>query len=351
MKAKYQELSSISSHGGGDAILTKKKSHGNDLQSDQDETNSLSSGTQFTIETDPDDEEEYNETSEKKLKEEIDTNFELPSPSEFEKNNDFDQQCFSSSYMFFSALTFSWMRPLLELGNKRPLETSDLFPLFSKDTSDHIYNQFVRSWLVQTSKTDSNKISFPSAIVEAFGYPFFLVGILKFGYDSCIFIGPLLLNRVINFLKDPSIPMSQGLIYVAMFFCSQTLMAFGLRQYFWWCFRVGMRLRSAVITAVYNKSLVLSTSALSRRSTGEITNLMQVDSTRLQDLTPYLHAVWYSVFQITIALVLLWQQVGAACLAGLILLVVNNGYYYSWIFYYRHDCDLSRDTIYKTSFC
>jgi hypothetical protein len=77
-----------------------------------------------------------------------------------------------------------------------------------------------------------------------------------------------------------------------------------------------MRLRSAAVTAVFNKSLVLSAAALSRRTTGEISNLMSVDSTRLQDLTPYGHAIWYSLYQIVIAMALLWGQLGPACLAG-----------------------------------
>jgi ATP-binding cassette subfamily C (CFTR/MRP) protein 1 len=66
-----------------------------------------------------------------------------------------------------------------------------------------------------------------------------------------------------------------------------------------WCYRVGMRLRSAVVTSVYSKALVLNAGVLSRRATGEITNLMAIDSTRLQELTPYLHAIWYSFFQVT----------------------------------------------------
>jgi ATP-binding cassette, subfamily C (CFTR/MRP), member 1 len=90
-----------------------------------------------------------------------------------------------------------------------------------------------------------------------------------------------------------------------------------------WCFRVGMRLRSAVITSVFAKALVLSTSALSYRTTGEITNLMSVDSTRLQELTPYLHAIWYSFYQIAIAMYLLWQQVGVSSLAGCAVIILS----------------------------
>jgi ATP-binding cassette, subfamily C (CFTR/MRP), member 1 len=77
-----------------------------------------------------------------------------------------------------------------------------------------------------------------------------------------------------------------------------------------------MNLRSAVITSVYFKSLSLSSAALARRSAGEISNLMSVDSARLQDLTPYLHALWYSFFQVTVAMTMLWRQLGLASIAG-----------------------------------
>jgi ATP-binding cassette subfamily C (CFTR/MRP) protein 1 len=84
-----------------------------------------------------------------------------------------------------------------------------------------------------------------------------------------------------------------------------------------------MRLRSAVITSIYSKALVISASVLLRRTTGEITNLMSVDSSRLQDLTPYMHAIWYSFYQIIWALYFLWQQVGISALAGVFVIVLT----------------------------
>jgi hypothetical protein len=43
-----------------------------------------------------------------------------------------------------------------------------------------------------------------------------------------------------------------------------------------------MNLRSSVVTAIYNKALSISVASLSRKTLGEITNLMSVDSSRLQ---------------------------------------------------------------------
>ena len=109
--------------------------------------------------------------------------------------------------------------------------------------------------------------------------------------------------------------------YVLGLLLSNLVMSACLRQYFFHCYRTGLRLRSAAITSVYQKALRLSSGSLSRQSTGEITNLMSVDASRLQDLTPYLHAVWYSPLQILLALFFLWRELGVSCLAGMLVIL------------------------------
>lgn len=41
----------------------------------------------------------------------------------------------------------------------------------------------------------------------------------------------------------------------------------------------------------------------------------------MQDLVTYLHAVWYSFFQIGLAMYFLWGQVGPSCLAGVVVII------------------------------
>ncbi|OQR83043.1 ATP-binding Cassette (ABC) Superfamily, partial [Thraustotheca clavata] len=88
------------------------------------------------------------------------------------------------------------------------------------------------------------------------------------------------------------------------------------------CFETGLRLRSAIVTAVYQKSLVLSASAKGQKSTGEITNLMSIDAQRLQEITNYLHAIWYAFFQIIVSSYLLYLQLGVAFVAGLLVILL-----------------------------
>jgi ATP-binding cassette subfamily C (CFTR/MRP) protein 1 len=55
---------------------------------------------------------------------------------------------------------------------------------------------------------------------------------------------------------------------------------------------------------------------------GEIANLVGIDAQRMQDLITYLHAVWYSFFQIGLAMYFLWGQVGPSCLAGVVVIAM-----------------------------
>jgi ABC-type multidrug transport system fused ATPase/permease subunit len=237
-------------------------------------------------------------------------------------------------------LTFGWMKPLLSLGSQKPLEQDDLYDLSPEDSAEGISRAFRKEWVKELEKQATSdrveekkgvdpygkkktKASLTNAYVRSLGMPFLLAGILKLLHDSTIFIGPYILNKLIRFLADPNAPVSEGYHYVIGLFVSYLFMSLCLRQYFWWCFRVGMRVRSAVVTSVYSKSLSITMETLNRRNTGEITNLMAVDSTRLQDLTPYLHAIWYSFYQLVVALFFLWEQLGTSCLAGIAVIVLS----------------------------
>ena len=105
-----------------------------------------------------------------------------------------------------------------------------------------------------------------------------------------------------------------------MFF-GALLQSICLRNYFYLCFRTGLRLRSSCVTMVYtssiesshpsryNKSLRLSTASRSQYSQGEIMNLMEVDSQVFQNITSYLQTLWSGPFQIIVSIIILFQRV------------------------------------------
>lgn len=213
-------------------------------------------------------------------------------------------------------LTFGWMNPLMLLGNaKKRLEPEDIaqLPLPNDARTANLRDAFEVAWAKELSKAKATgggkEPSLIMTLFRAFGFDCVVNGfILKIIHDSCVFVGPLVLNKMILFLGSDEYPISYGLKLTFAVTISQLTMSFCLRHYFLKCYKFGLKIRTAIMVAVYEKALVLSAGERHTRSLGEITNLMSIDAQRLQELTTYLHAVWFSFYQIGFALFLLWKQ-------------------------------------------
>ncbi|EEY69725.1 ATP-binding Cassette (ABC) Superfamily [Phytophthora infestans T30-4] len=220
-----------------------------------------------------------------------------------------------------SSALFSWVTPLMELGNQRPLEHDDLYLLDPANRAHEVSTDFQEAWKKQCSKPGS-KPSLTWTLASCFGAQIAKAGLLKLIHDSLQFVGPMLIKEIIAYLQNPDAPLSEGLVYAGIVFVSGVMQSFLLRNYFFHCFEAGMRVRSAVCTAVYTKSLVLSAAARQKKTTGEITNLMSIDAQRLQELSTYINSVWFSIFQIVVACYLLWKQIGPATFAGVAVIIL-----------------------------
>ncbi|KAL5968005.1 Canalicular multispecific organic anion transporter 2 [Taenia solium] len=70
------------------------------------------------------------------------------------------------------------------------------------------------------------------------------------------------------------------------------------------------------------KSLRLSAAARCGSTTGEITNLMSIDAQRFFMLMLNIHILWSAPLQVTVAIYLLWEELGPSVLAGFTLLLI-----------------------------
>lgn len=86
---------------------------------------------------------------------------------------------------------------------------------------------------------------------------------------------------------------------------------------------VGLKIRAAIITTIYRKTLSVNSSTLnSAFSVGEIVNFMSTDTDRIVNSCPSFHAFWSIPLQVGVTLYLLYLQVGLAFLAGLTFSIV-----------------------------
>uniref|UniRef100_A0A3B4F4P8 Multidrug resistance-associated protein 1 n=1 Tax=Pundamilia nyererei TaxID=303518 RepID=A0A3B4F4P8_9CICH len=260
---------------------------------------------------------------------------------------------------FLSRITFWWITRMMMKGYRRPLEEKDLWSLNAEDCSHTVVPQLVKRWNTQCQKfkRSEEKMLYSSkrvphsenpqrqaveeseililrprkknkepsllwALCLTFGPYFFISCIYKLIQDILMFVGPEILRLLIQFVNDSSAPSWQGYFYAALLFVCTSVQSLILQKYFHVCFVSGMRLRTAVIGAVYRKALVISSAARRTSTVGEIVNLMSVDAQRFMDLITYINMIWSAPLQVVLALYFLWQNLGPSVLAGVAVMVL-----------------------------
>ncbi|KAM9210176.1 multidrug resistance-associated protein 1 [Dugong dugon] len=268
--------------------------------------------------------------------------------------------CPESSASFLSRITFWWITGMMIRGYRQPLEGTDLWSLNKEDTSEQVVPVLVKNWKKECAKSRKQPVKIvysskdlakpkggskvdvneeaealiirspqkerdPSlfkVLYKTFG-PYFLMSFLfKALHDLMMFAGPEILKLLIKFVNDKKAPDWQGYFYTALLFISACLQTLVLHQYFHICFVSGMRIKTAVIGAIYRKALVITNSARKSSTVGEIVNLMSVDAQRFMDLTTYINMVWSAPLQVILALYLLWLNLGPSVLAGVAVMIL-----------------------------
>ncbi|XP_072760188.1 multidrug resistance-associated protein 1 isoform X7 [Anoplolepis gracilipes] len=271
-------------------------------------------------------------------------NFLVDAESKFSEYPTVETPCPEQGSSFPSRILFAWFDALAWKGFRKPLETSDLWSMNPEDMATEIVPKFDKYWnknLIKTDEVENTKASFRKAsgqvdfngsrkkkvasilppICKAFGATFLFGAFLKLIQDIMTFFSPQLLKLLIAFIEGEE-EMWKGYFYSVLLLLTAILQTLILSQYFHRMFLVGLRIRTALIAAIYRKALRLSNAARKESTVGEIVNLMSVDAQRFMDLTAYINMIWSAPLQIALALYFLWEILGPAVLAGLAVMII-----------------------------
>jgi len=208
------------------------------------------------------------------------------------------------------------------------LQISDLDPLSGYDDTTFLAHKWVHAWrIVAGASSDpataepvdqKSSGSVPSVVTSPsiartlwrmFGPTYAALGLLKFCSDMISFSGPVLLQFLVNSVESTNPQWFDSFFFAALLIVSAALSAVLSSQYQVRIQRLSRRVRPAVVAAVYAKALTLGGKSKNQFTTGQITNLMSVDTDQLLNMVTSFHEFWSLPVQITVALILLYQQV------------------------------------------
>ncbi|XP_017970733.1 PREDICTED: ABC transporter C family member 12 isoform X2 [Theobroma cacao] len=237
---------------------------------------------------------------------------------EYEPLRGGEQICPERQANIFSRIVFGWITPLMRQGHRRPITERDVWKLDTWDQTETLIQKFHRCWVKETQRP---KPWLLRALNSSLGGRFWLGGVFKIGTDLCQFVGPMLLNHLLQSMQRGD-PAWIGYIYAFLMFLGVLSVVLLESQYMQNVWRVGFRLRSTLVAAIFHKSLRLTHEARKNFPSGKITNMITTDANALQQICQQLHVLWSAPFRIIISMVLLYQQLGVASLLGALMLVL-----------------------------
>lgn len=225
-------------------------------------------------------------------------------------------------------VTFSWLNPLFEVGIKKPLDQDEVPDVDINDSAAFLSESF-DDCLEQVRTTDGTanpsiyKAIYLLARKKAAINAFFAVISAVSSY-----VGPYLIDDFVNFLSQKKFrSLGSGYLLALAFLGAKVVETIAQRQWIFGARQLGLRLRAALISHIYQKGLVLSSKARQSHTSGEIINLMSVDVQRITDFIWYLNTIWMLPIQISLAVYVLHNSLGfgsLVALAATLLVMAGN---------------------------
>ncbi|XP_028212385.1 ABC transporter C family member 3-like isoform X2 [Glycine soja] len=225
----------------------------------------------------------------------------------------------------FSVLTFSWVGPLVAVGNKKTLDLEDVPQL---DTKDSVVGAFPSFRDKLEADCDANAINSITTLklvknlAKSAWKEILFTAFLALLNTLASYVGPYLIDVFVQYLDGRRQYENQGYVLVFVFFFAKIVECLSQRHWFFRLQQIGIRMRALLVTMIYNKALTLSCQSKQGHTSGEIINFMTVDAERVGNFSWYMHDLWMVALQVVLALLILYKSLGLASIAALVATVV-----------------------------
>jgi ABC-type multidrug transport system fused ATPase/permease subunit len=169
--------------------------------------------------------------------------------------------------------------------------------------------------------TPEKPTSLVRAIVKAFGWYLFPSAPLLMIQNVAQLTLPFLLGPLILFM-DSSEPNYVGYLYAVGFFVGLMIMTLAENAFFDRAVKTGVRIRAALVPAIYRHALRMTNQARQDRSIGAIVNHMASDTEKVQFFCQSVNNLWSAPFRLLLGLYLLIDSLGVSGVFGLLAVII-----------------------------
>ncbi|KAI9333150.1 P-loop containing nucleoside triphosphate hydrolase protein [Zopfochytrium polystomum] len=223
------------------------------------------------------------------------------------------------SASLLSILTFQWLTPLFLKGWKRPLEMSDLWRVSPSLDTVKLADKFEAAWTADLAQR---------VLLGLFWGEFWPLGMLRLVSDMRSTFSPLLVKYLIDYAAEAYYgersDMSPAYVLSVALFLIQVIGSLAYSAFLFRSNLVSVRVRVSLSSAIYRKSLRLSSGARQEFNSGRVVNMVSTDANRIESFLTVAHILWTGPIQGLVVVAFLVSQIGWAAVAGMSLLVFST---------------------------
>ncbi|GMM33040.1 hypothetical protein DASC09_003650 [Saccharomycopsis crataegensis] len=225
----------------------------------------------------------------------------------------------NSTTSYLSQLTFSWLNPLLHQASvAKYLSNQNVKSLPFQISSDQYHQSLCTRWKI------SHKLC--RSLAATFWKPMLGAIFLQAIESSVGAVQPILLNKLIHFVRI--YPTSDNHAFSCGFRISLAMFSLSFGTSFLssqssiLLYRTSLHILGALTQLIYSKSLCLSHHAQINHSTSQISNLISIDSSRLQSLSQQIPQIISLPLKLSLAIYSLYYILGNSVIFALAILVL-----------------------------
>ncbi|TDZ40639.1 ABC transporter atnG [Colletotrichum spinosum] len=231
----------------------------------------------------------------------------------------------------YSRGLFWWLTPLLVTGFRRLLKPLDLFALDESMSAALLNKRFWACWNKPTSSSSSShRLSDVSSRQNSYRLVWACVRTLKWQLLAVVparvcllaftICQPLVLNRFLDFLQDPSESVNHGYGRIGAYGLVYLGMAVTSSFYWHQQFQSVAMLRGFLVASIYSKTMEVSVS--SGDDSAAVT-LMSTDVDAIIRACREVHEFWANAIQVAVATWILGTHIGYAAAAPIVVSVIT----------------------------
>ncbi|XP_068116443.1 ATP-binding cassette sub-family C member 8 isoform X2 [Hyperolius riggenbachi] len=241
--------------------------------------------------------------------------------------------------------TYWWMNTFIKTAHKKPIDLKAIgkLPIAMRAVTNYLLlNEAFEAQKRKSSPCPAGSRSIWFALAHAFGRPLILSSIFRIMADMLGFAGPLCVSGIVHHLSKENKTFHTRTVYFGVYFISSqeflanayvlaVLLFFALllqrtflQASYYVAIETGINLRGAIQTKIYNKIMHLSTSNMSmgEMTSGQICNLVAIDTNQLMWFFFLCPNLWAMPVQIIVGVILLYYILGISALIGAAVIIV-----------------------------